>query len=126
MRSGLESYCRECSVRKSAEYRAANPDRVQAAAARRKPRTTEERWAVGLWVNYRLRPDDYWRMHENQGGCCALCGEPERGKRGMLHVDHDHATGSVRGLLCHHCNVALGHFRDDPDRLQAAIDYLTH
>ena len=80
---------------------------------------------MGLWVNYKIRPADYWRMHEDQSGRCALCSEPERGKRGMLHVDHDHATGRVRGLLCHHCNVALGHFRDDPVRLQAAIAYLS-
>src|SRR4051812_40352191 len=53
-----------------------------------------------------------------QGGTCAVCdGKPE-------HVDHDHATGQVRGILCFNCNQALGNVRDSVDVLQGLIDSL--
>lgn len=58
-----------------------------------------------------------------QGGVCAICGRaPKAGKH--LHVDHDHETGEVRGLLCFSCNVGIGNFGNDVERLQRAIDYL--
>lgn len=58
---------------------------------------------------------------ELQGGLCAICRE-ELGYRAA--IDHDHETGVIRGLLCFHCNVAIGHMRDNTDRLRAAIAYL--
>lgn len=60
-----------------------------------------------------------------QLGRCAICGTLEEdvpGKR--LHLDHDHQSGRVRGLLCTNCNTGLGQFKDDPERLLAAIRYL--
>lgn len=57
---------------------------------------------------------------------CAICGRteaPGRWGNGM-HIDHDHTTGIVRGVLCHGCNVSLGHFQDDPDLLEQAVAYL--
>ncbi|MCW2679741.1 MAG: phage endonuclease [Frankiales bacterium] len=54
-----------------------------------------------------------------QGGVCALCRE-----RAPQHVDHDHMTGQVRGVLCSCCNQGLGNFRDRADVLRTAIDYL--
>ncbi len=60
-----------------------------------------------------------------QGGVCAICRLPISDVRGYEpHVDHDHETGRVRGILCLGCNVGLGGFRDDPVRLRAAIAYL--
>lgn len=58
-----------------------------------------------------------------ENGTCDICGKPREGNR-RLRVDHDHKTEKFRGLLCHDCNVGLGHFKDDPDLLQKAIDYL--
>lgn len=61
-------------------------------------------------------------MFEAQGSVCAICRLDEPGR--AWSVDHDHDTGAVRGVLCWHCNIALGHFRDDPLRLASAIKYL--
>ncbi len=64
----------------------------------------------------------------NQEGVCAICHEGEtmvvRGRQRPLHIDTDHLTGKVRGLLCSACNTGLGKFEDDPIRLQEAIRYL--
>lgn len=63
-------------------------------------------------------------MLERQGGRCALCGDPPGRRR--LSVDHDHATGLVRGMLCHRCNTALGNLKDSPELCERAAAYLRH
>lgn len=57
--------------------------------------------------------------HFRQGKVCAICGGVDR-----LCVDHDHATGEIRGVLCLNCNNGLGRFKDDPELLRKAIRYL--
>ncbi len=72
---------------------------------------------------YGITPDQFKQMFETQQGKCAICNEEPKTKRG-LHVDHNHETGKVRGLLCHGCNVALGSFKEDIGLLNKAIEYL--
>lgn len=78
--------------------------------------------AAKKWYLYRygLTLEDLGRMRSEQEGCCACCGDEAQ----KLVVDHDHATGVVRALLCEPCNKGIGHFKDDPSRLLAAIRYL--
>lgn len=67
----------------------------------------------------------YQEILDAQGGMCALCEGPWRGWSGQNgHIDHDHKTGRVRGLLCGDCNTAIGRFGDDPVRLRRAAEYL--
>jgi len=80
---------------------------------------------------YGLTEADYDMMLEVQEYSCALCHEPEEklradGSEMPLSVDHCHETGRVRGLLCHRCNTALGLFREDPEVLRRALEYLGH
>lgn len=73
---------------------------------------------------YAITIDQYWIIYRHQGGVCAIC-RRARGLKKKLSVDHCHATGMVRGLLCQKCNRdVLGHLRDEPEAFQRAIDYL--
>jgi len=67
--------------------------------------------------------EQYESILAAQDGLCAICGNPPNGQ-GRLHIDHDHETGMARGLLCSNCNPGLGYFKDDPERLRLAIEYL--
>lgn len=80
--------------------------------------------------NYGLTPEQYKALHDAQGGLCAICGQAEtrilKGVKVDLSVDHDHATGDIRGLLCGRCNSALGHFGDNIKLMQSAIEYIRY
>jgi hypothetical protein len=82
---------------------------------------------------YGISPEEFATLIAEQDGKCAICREPPNGKANgrarsghlpSLHVDHDHDTGKIRGLLCGPCNTGLGLFRDEPRLLLAAIKYL--
>jgi len=70
---------------------------------------------------YGLTAEDYERLLVAQNGACAVCNEKSERR---LCVDHCHATGEVRGLLCSNCNTAIGLLDDDPDRMRAAALYV--
>jgi hypothetical protein len=74
---------------------------------------------------YGITADDFLEMWNLQAGRCAicLCRLVDDGS-GHTHVDHDHRTGAVRGLLCVDCNVALGRFKDDIEAVRRAAEYL--
>lgn len=71
---------------------------------------------------FRLSKEEYEQLVKNHENKCAICGAPPKGKR--LNIDHDHKTGRVRGLLCHDCNVLLGHAKDSTEVLERASEYL--
>ena len=114
-----------------AEWHKNNPDKVavyqERHVARRKKDPVKYRTYFRnrhLITKYGITQEWYDQTAEAQGGLCAICGHPDRSAKAILHVDHCHDTGKVRGLLCHHCNVGLGHFRNDPALLSRAATYL--
>jgi NAD-dependent SIR2 family protein deacetylase len=73
-----------------------------------------------MMTRYGLSAAQFRALLEAQSHRCAIChGKPE-----TWHVDHDHETRVVRGLLCNDCNLGIGRLREDPDILRAAISYL--
>lgn len=74
---------------------------------------------------YGINKEDYFRMLSDQGGVCAICKQVPKGDiERVLHVDHNHVTGKVRGLLCRHCNHAIGQLKDSLTILRNACQYL--
>lgn len=106
---GRHSYCKPCA------------NAVQRESRRRRPAeySIEQKTRWNLKRRYGLTPDDVQAMAAAQGGACAICAGP------MLRqtIDHDHATGAVRGLLCHRCNIGLPYVEEDGYR-EAALRYL--
>ena len=89
--------------------------------SKRRGRYHEENRKYHLKSKYNLTPEEYHEMYSEQRGCCAIYKQPPSSR---LYVDHCHTTNTVRGLLCHSCNVALGHFKDNSKIIKNALDYL--
>lgn len=60
----------------------------------------------------------------NSQSCCAICGDYFKDLGSPPHLDHNHSTGALREFLCNNCNRGLGHFKDSPEILNAAVQYL--
>jgi hypothetical protein len=99
----------------------------------KKSKPDEWRKAIGqkfhLRTRYNITPKQYETKLISQNYCCALCGKDvadniRNGIPVALSVDHCHKSNNIRDLLCHQCNSGLGHFKDNIEILQKAIDYL--
>jgi hypothetical protein len=102
------------------EWKRKNPERARAIARR-----------TSLKAKYGITPDEFDALLAQQEGRCAICRSKDpgghtrrKGERGEFHVDHDHATGERRGLLCRKCNAGIGQLGDSVERLEAALEYL--
>jgi hypothetical protein len=108
------SYCKPCSNARCVKYEREHPERRL------------RRSAIELGLN----PDEIIDHYAKHNGLCDICNCPptERDHRGAsmrrLCIDHDHATGKFRGLLCSKCNLSIAYMNDNPKWLRAAAEYL--
>jgi hypothetical protein len=130
MRDGRQNHCKACDTKKAMAWRA-QPGKKDAERKRQRewyhanPEKIKQSRGKSRLRAYGLTPPEYDAMVSGQDNQCAICKSPaEMEKHGILSVDHCHATGAVRGLLCSRCNHALGHLRDNPVVAHAAADYL--
>jgi hypothetical protein len=98
-------------------------------ARRKKWRDKNPGWHLYNYLprTYGISVDDYNSLLVEQNGVCAICERQPTGnskQEARLHVDHNHETGEVRGLLCKDCNHGIGFFRDNPKLLGKAADYV--
>ncbi len=104
---GKHSWCKACvniGIKKNYDYR-----KVRA-------RRLDQQYGISI--------DTLKEMVEVQGGKCAICQREFGIWQQGPQVDHCHRTGRVRGILCTNCNIGLGRFKDLPDILRRAADYL--
>lgn len=124
---------RAAAVQRTKQWGKDNPERaaeLRRATVRRytakHPERVKQRFRK--WVlrtKYNITWEQYHEMLEAQGGCCAICETDKPEGRGQcFHVDHDHKTGRVRGLLCTNCNNMLGRAKDNPALLRKGASFL--
>jgi hypothetical protein len=134
--------CRDCGKERtgSSPYRCIDcqTEYVRQWRANRSPEKSEadrlSQRANDLFRKYGLTQEQFNTMWSEQDGKCAICDRElvlsmgrSDNKDGHAHVDHNHETGAIRGILCNHCNVGMGYFFDSKDFLLAAVDYIeTH
>lgn len=86
--------------------------------------TKEQRQEGWYQRKYGISVEDVRARFKAQGEQCAICGTTDMKQERQLHLDHNHTTGQLRGVLCSKCNRGLGHFNDCEELLQKAILYL--
>jgi hypothetical protein len=125
-RDGRHAWCNPCARTKAGIRYADNPAGQRTASRKYKAKNPEKTKndfrRYDLSRRFGLTPEEYdeWRAGVER---CAICGTTEPGVRGWA-LDHCHRTDKLRNFLCTACNLGLGVFGDDPDRLMAAAAYL--
>lgn len=124
--------CKACSRQRGAtwratpEYRAwrdAHTQTPEFRAHRRELAKTPKRRAQARARLRGITLEEHDRLLASQKGLCAACCDPLISGR-ETHLDHDHATGQVRGFLCLNCNLAEGYMKGSPTRLRALAAYI--
>lgn len=141
MRDGYRNDCKRCNLAAKHERYMADPEPTKARVRqwqkdnperyremlrriRESPEGKRREREGHLRRTHGITQADYDAMFQAQKGRCKICGRrPAKGK--SLHIDHDHVTGRIRGLLCSSCNHALGLFAESPERLRRAAEYAT-
>jgi hypothetical protein len=125
-KNGISSWCRSCRTLSTRKWTAKNIQEVNHRKRVAHHRDYSYRKARDLTLKRRYGITQQWYdlKLEEQEHSCAICGRSAKEMTYLLHVDHDHRTGDVRGLLCSPCNVYLGYIKDRQEVLQTAINYL--
>ena len=110
------------------QYYKDNRDRIRAKTKKwqtdNKEKVSKSNFEYKLKNRYNITPKQLEVMYEEQDNSCKICNIHKDDTKIGLVVDHCHKTLEVRGLLCHSCNVSLGHLKDDTELLYKAIQYL--
>lgn len=127
-------WCKDCiaegvkNKRPLAKKRDGQPQPGPRCVTHHRARTQSTRdaaWERRLMETYGITAQMYWAIYKFQGGVCYICRRAKGTGRRKLSVDHCHATGFVRGLLCGPCNRdVVGHLRDEPEAFDRGAAYL--
>jgi hypothetical protein len=136
-KDGLRGDCKACHIARGKAWYAKNrekaiayvrrwqqenPDRLRDYRLKNREQRALQMRRLHLRRTFGMTVDDYSAILAAQEGGCAICGDqPEEGQ--SFHIDHD--DGGVRGILCVRCNNGLGQFKDDPELLLRAAEYVT-
>jgi hypothetical protein len=107
----LHSRCKECDHARNRVYHNKNREKI-----------TKQMLVSHRRRLYGITEEEYNNMILSQNNLCAICNRPSNK---TLHVDHNHTTGKIRGLLCSNCNTGIGFFNEDIFALTKAIEYLS-
>lgn len=118
-RDGRQAECISCMQERRRVWKKKNPNYSREWYQRNRETEAAKQQAR----KYGLDPQAVNDMFLSQGGQCAACFDA-LGDGHWRHIDHCHATGRVRGILCRHCNTALGFFNEDPAKLHALANYV--
>jgi len=113
-KDGRRTDCKECNRKQKQALWASLP----------KEERQKRNEKIRLKYQYGITPEDYQQKVKEQDGKCYICGNEANYNGKPLYVDHCHSSGKVRKLLCQHCNSGLGMFRDNPELLIKAADYV--
>lgn len=123
-KDGVASRCKPCSSKASIASARRNPEKQLTKMREWRANNPKSHRPGVLKRLYGLTMAEYNELFISQNSKCAICLRvPSENK--LLHVDHDHQTGVVRGLLCQQCNHAIGLLQENPDVIQRALNYLS-
>lgn len=113
----LNSRCKDCCREMHKDWCSRNPERV-------KEYRKADEWTLYKRCQRRnISPDDFFKAVEAQENKCPVCNQ-ELGEITETAIDHNHDTGEFRGVLHKECNRGLGLFKDNPETLRRAAEYL--
>jgi hypothetical protein len=143
-KDGLQHKCRDCGRALCREWYAKNLESERERARNRSrvygpsDRERNRQWAIAnpekarhnsrkklLGKKYSMTIEQHEALFASQGFACAACGSSAPNSKKGWSTDHCHTTGAVRGIVCHHCNIGIGHAKDSVETLQKWIAYLT-